>query len=290
MKSIYLVVLLGVSLWSNTIRSQHLATKVVGEGKPIVFIPGLACHGDVWNETAVSLKEGYECHILTLPGFAGNRALENINSGFADQTLALIASYIEENELGSPFIVGHSLGGSLALKLGIEHPGLVGKLIIVDALPFFPAIRNPNITQEEAEQQAKGLKAGLLANARKPEAEKAQAERELLKWMIKSTDKIETVTEWYMQSDPETMAQSMYELNIVDLRAQLAHIKAPTLVLGSWIAGKDYGVTKEMSMNNYKAQYSELPNLTMDMTDIGFHFIMWDDPEFFITSVKGFLK
>jgi hypothetical protein len=41
-------------------------------------------------------------------------------------------------------------------------------------------------------------------------------------------------------SDPETVAQAMYEMNTTDLRMDLARIKAPTLVIGTWIGYQQY--------------------------------------------------
>lgn len=281
------LVALGTSIYAE---AQSLKSEVIGSGKPIIFIPGLACDGDVWKETVEEFSEAYECHVVTLPGFAGNKPFKNLDKGFLNQAVDLIKKYMRENRLAKPTIIGHSLGGSIALKMGSEHPELVEKLIIVDALPFFPAIRNPKISMDEAKSQAEGYRSNLLANANKPDEEKAQIERDLLKWMIQNSEKIALVTSWYMISDPQSMATAMYELNVTDLRESLTNISAPTLVLGSWIAGKDYGVTREMSMNNYKSQYVNLREVKLDVTDKGFHFIMWDDPDFFYSSIRSFME
>ena len=48
-----------------------------------------------------------------------------------------LAAYIRERHLSRPLVVGHSLGGTLALALASDHPDRLGPLVIVDALPFF---------------------------------------------------------------------------------------------------------------------------------------------------------
>jgi len=55
--------------------------------------------------------------------------LDRVRDGLAD--------YIRKNKLEKPVIVGHSLGGFLALALAAKYPNLPGKLVIVDAYPFF---------------------------------------------------------------------------------------------------------------------------------------------------------
>ena len=51
--------------------------KVTGEGRPIIFIPGLACPGEMWDETVELLGDGIQAHVLTLAGFAGTRSEEH---------------------------------------------------------------------------------------------------------------------------------------------------------------------------------------------------------------------
>ena len=50
---------------------------VTGKGQPVILIPGYSCSGDVWKETVDHLKDRYECHVLTLAGFAGVPAIDS---------------------------------------------------------------------------------------------------------------------------------------------------------------------------------------------------------------------
>ena len=75
-----------------------------------------------------------------------------------------------------------------------------------------------------------------------------------------------------------------------DLRGPIAQIKTPTMVLGAWAAYKPYGSTKESTKAIYVAQYQQLPNVDIRMSDTAYHFISWDDPQWLQTQVRDFLS
>src|SRR5436309_1665516 len=104
------------------------SVEVTGHGRPVIFIPGLGCPGSVWKDTVDHL-DGYQTHVLTLAGFAGN---PRIDGELARQTREQLAHYIRANRLHAPVIVGHSLGGMIAYWLAETDPDLVGATIVVD--------------------------------------------------------------------------------------------------------------------------------------------------------------
>jgi hypothetical protein len=67
------------------------------------------------------------------------------------------------------------------------------------------------------------------------------------------------------------------------------HITAPTLVLGSWIAYKNYG-NKDSFTQLYKSQYQQLPNVKVELADNARHFIMYDDPAWMYDRIDNFLN
>lgn len=77
--------------------------KVTGEGKPMILIPGLNSHGDTYIDVVEHYKNDYECHVLTLPGFAGQPANEydQYLRSMRDQIL----DYVESNGLADPVIM-----------------------------------------------------------------------------------------------------------------------------------------------------------------------------------------
>lgn len=269
---------------------SEIKTRVIGKGQPVIMIPGLTCDGSVWDETILEMGDKYQYHVMTLPGFAGNAPLEDLDAGFFKQVQAMVLDYIDQNNIEKPIIIGHSLGGFMALNIAIARPDLPSKLVIVDSLPYLTKIQMPQAeTPEQAKQMAEQMKAMVNSSANQPRANKVAYQKQMLQSMIIDKNKIEIAAGWGADSDTYTIAQSMYEMYTTDIREDLDQIKVPTLVLGAWVAYQAYGSTRESTLAIYEGQYKKLPNVTVDMTDIGNHFIMWDDPKFFYDWLKKFL-
>jgi pimeloyl-ACP methyl ester carboxylesterase len=81
----------------------------------------------------------------------------------------------------------------------------------------------------------------------------------------------------------------MYELTVTDLRPELATIKTPTLVLGAWAAFAQYGATKDSVRATFDTQYATLPGVKIELSEGGYHFLMWDDPVWLQGQVRQFL-
>lgn len=118
-----------------------------GKGnKSIIFIPGFASSGKVWEETKTEFENKYTCYTLTMAGFAGVESKEN--SSFNNWVVS-IAKYIENHNIEKPIIVGHSMGSVMAMALAAKYPELIDKIIVVDALPCLAALSNPSFQSSE---------------------------------------------------------------------------------------------------------------------------------------------
>jgi pimeloyl-ACP methyl ester carboxylesterase len=110
-----------------------------------------------------------------------------------------------------------------------------------------------------------------------------------LKGLVHDPKRVETLTTWGYASDRAITSEAMYEMMTTDLRAELDQIKVPTLVLGAWAAYAPYGSTRESTAAIYKAQYAKLAGVRIEMSEGGYHFLMWDDPQWLQAQVRGFL-
>ncbi len=108
--------------------------------------------------------------------------------------------------------------------------------------------------------------------------------------MITSPERITQVSAIGKKSDNKTQAEVMYEMFTTDLRQNVAAIDCPVLLLGAWIAYKDYGVTSESTKAAYTAQVANVKNAKVEITDTGKHFIFYDEPAWFYDRVDAFLK
>jgi len=81
----------------------------------------------------------------------------------------------------------------------------------------------------------------------------------------------------------------MSELFAGDLRDDLANIKSPTLVLGTWIGSSQY-TDRQKTEANLRRQYAKLAGVEIQITDTARHFIMWDDPDWMFGQLDRFLS
>jgi pimeloyl-ACP methyl ester carboxylesterase len=263
--------------------SQNLNVIVSGSGPKIILIPGLASSGEVWAETVIQLSRTHECHVLTLPGFGTNPSAKE--QEFLPIVESLVSEYIEKQ--GEPVIlIGHSLGGFLSLKLSRSHPDFIKKAIIVDSFPFYSAAMNPLATESNMREMAGQMRqmiTGLSEDQYRDQQEASAAT------MTTNAEKSPLLIKWSLESDRSTIAQAMYELMTTDYRSELSEVKTPLLVLGAWYSAKNYGMTEEMARKTFEDQYRLASSVQIEMAPTAHHFIMWDNPEWFMQQVESFL-
>ncbi len=152
-----------ISLFSQKNENAYpFKVEIKGEGAPILFIPGLASSGSVWEETVSVLAKKHTCHVLTLAGFAGQAPIE-FGEAYLPKIQAKIIEYVKEELKEQPIIIGHSLGGFMALSIASAEPDLLEKIVIVDSYPFYSAAMNPMVTEEMAKVQGEMMKTSLAA-------------------------------------------------------------------------------------------------------------------------------
>lgn len=250
-------------------------------GKPaMILIPGLSSSGDVWRETAQRYQDRYQCYVITLAGFAGVKPQANPSGPLLTQVRDELLAYIRERKLAKPVIVGHSLGGTVALSLAAKEPGLIGPLVIVDGLPNTGGVYPPNF-------DAKKMRDGIAGQSTE-QYEKFIRASPMYKAMAGKPEHQELLMDWGLKSDRVTVANAMYELMTTDLRDDLARVQSRTLVLGSWIGMKEY-MTRDVILQNFDAQYAKLPGHRIILCDTARHFIMYDDPGWFFSQLDQFL-
>ena len=148
MKLMLLSLTLACGLWAH----DPFQVTVTGHGRPMILIPGMSSSGETWDTTVAHYQDRFECHVLTLAGFAG---VPRVPAPMMDTVRDGIAAYIRAHKLDRPVIVGHSLGGTLALDLAAHYPDLPGGLVIVDSYPFLMGVMDPKATPESAQRDGR---------------------------------------------------------------------------------------------------------------------------------------
>lgn len=270
---------------SNHPNSQSISVQTQGSGPDVILIPGLASSREVWADLASTLRMSHRIHLVELAGFASTPAIANPEGKVIAPAVDAIADYIQTQHLKAPVIIGHSLGGEIALILGARHPDQVGRLMIVDALPFYTLMIDPAATTETAVRQATAMRDWLLGQS--PEQIKEFQKTSITRLAKTKAVRPALVTAG-INSDRKTVADAVYELMTTDLRPELARIKAPIEIVYAYDAL--FGVPAASVDAMYRQSYSSAPDVHFTRIDDSFHFVMLDQPERFSSAVASFLN
>lgn len=257
-------------------KTYPFEVKKSGKGKQsLILIPGFASSGDVWNETTAKFDKDFTCYTLTMAGFAG--AKPDADASFKDWEKG-IATYIKNNKIEKPVIIGHSMGGGLAMAIAADYPELVGKIVIVDTLPCLAALSNPNFTSRENNDCSPIINKFTAMT----DEQFLQMQAQSIPRLLADTSMQDTVIGWSMKSDRKTFAKIYCDFSNTDLRETLKNIQCPSLVLlESYFA---------LMKPAIEAQYAHLKNATYQYSTKGLHFIMYDDKEWYFNQLNNFLS
>ena len=252
------------------------------EGRTVVLIPGLASSADVWKETVDALVE-YDLRIVQVAGFAGSAKFE-ADGLYTDAIAAAVNEHLADVPGVSPVVVGHSLGGFVALKAALMDGTPIEELVIVDSLPFLAAAFMPGATPELAAQSAPQF-AQQMANMPREDFDRQQIAG--LARLVKDMEFRETLANWAAASDQSTVAMAIGELLAADIREDISKIKAEVTVLAAH--DKAMGISVEQINEMYSAQYASVPNHEIVVIEGSLHFVMIDQTAVFLESLKKVL-
>lgn len=268
----------------GAIKQGGISVLVQGSGPDIILIPGLASSYEVWADLASRLQQSHRLHLVQVAGFAGSPAVSDPGGKVVAPTAEAIAEYIRSQRIEAPAIIGHSLGGEVALMLGARHPDQVGRLMIVDALPFYALLFDPSATSEAATPQAAAMRDAMLAAT----AEQAEVMQHASIARLAKTEAVRPgLAVAGTSSDRKTVADAMHELMVTDLRPELGRIRVPVEVVYAY--DLLYGIDATQVDAMFRNAYVSTPNISFRRIDGSFHFVMLDQPELFASAVIKFL-
>ncbi|MFB9107187.1 alpha/beta fold hydrolase [Flavobacterium gyeonganense] len=271
----FLFSVLCLNVFAQT-KSYPFEVLKTGKGKQaIIFIPGFASSGEVWNETKAAFEKDFICYTLTMAGFAGvkpqpDSSFENWKTGIAD--------YIKDNKIEKPIVIGHSMGGGLALALASDYPDLIGKIVVVDALPCLAALSDTSFKSKENNDCSATVNQMTSMN----ETQFYDMQKQMMPRLLQDSSKLETVVSWSVKSDRTTFGQMYCDFSNTDLRNRIAQIKCPSLILL-----ESYFINLKPAIDE---QYKNLKTADFKYATKGLHFIMYDDTAWYLEQLKQFLK
>ncbi len=273
---ILLLLLVVANIKSFSQNSYPFEVVISGQGeRSLIFIPGFASSGDVWNETLAEFKDNFTCYTFTMAGFAGVAPKPNITF---EHWKTEIANYIKANKIQQPILVGHSMGGALAMALAADYPEIIAKIVVVDALPMLAALANPDFKSDKNLDCSDTVNQFIEMN----DDHFYKMQKASIPMMITNTEMHDTVVGWSVASDRETFATMYCDFYNTDLRTKLANITCPSLILL-----ESYFINLKPAI---EAQYKNLKNSQLVYANKGLHFIMYDDKEWYFAQLHQFIS
>ena len=100
----------------------------------LLFIHGLGSYLKAWSRNIPELKNYFRCIALDLPGYG--KSSKQIHSGDVSFYVGIINKFITKLNLKNVSLVGHSMGGQIALAFAIDYPNQLSQLIVVAPAGF----------------------------------------------------------------------------------------------------------------------------------------------------------
>lgn len=128
----------------------------IGTGPAVLLLHGIGGRASLWRPTIEALSSAHRVIAMDMPGYDGTGAALDNFPAVADAALALLA----ERGIAQADVVGHSLGGMVALEMALRHPQAVRRLVIVASSPAFGS-RDPAFREAFLAARQKPLDEGL---------------------------------------------------------------------------------------------------------------------------------
>lgn len=150
--------------------SQQLYSKITGQGPPVIILHGLLGTSDNWHSIAASLAEHYTVCLLDLRNHGRSFHSHDFNYELMAQD---VMRFMSDNWIQSASVIGHSMGGKVAMYLALHEPDLVDRLLVADIgvkdyppghLHIFDALSSVNLNQLTERRQAQDFLEDRLQN------------------------------------------------------------------------------------------------------------------------------
>lgn len=124
--------------------ANNLHIEITGTGPNLLLIHGWGMSGAIWQPLVKKLGKIFTLHIVDLPGMGFSRPVEPYH-------LHALAEKVAERLPANADVLGWSLGGQVAMRIALDYPDLVRRLVLVGSTPCFV---NKSFDAQRAEYHA----------------------------------------------------------------------------------------------------------------------------------------
>jgi len=252
------------------VEGARLYFQSAGTGEPLVLLHGLgACSAD-WEYQVPVFERRFHVIVPDLRGHgASDRAGEYSVERFAADTWQLL----DRLKLGTVMLLGHSMGGAVAMQMALDRPGRVSRMVLTNTLPSFRA----DTAAKRAMLWTRLLLMGIFGPRRLSEV----MTRRLYPRPDQATLRAK-VARRNARNDKSAYIASIRALTRWSVRDRLAALTMPVLVLAS---EHDYFGNEEAA-----PFVAALPNAQLQVFAGARHGLPLEMPEAFNRAVLEFLK
>jgi len=258
-----------------------------GHGDPVVLLPGLTTGPWEFADLIRRLSPRYTLYAVGLPGFDGRPAA---TPPLFDRVERDFWTFLDAQRIARPALIGHSLGGTLAIALGEQHPERLRGIVAIDGLPIFPGLER--ITAEQRLSAANDTFAQVTSQSHD---QMVAYETQYMRTPGGVIDPAlaASLAELEANSVPAAVAEWLKEDLTTDLRPQLARVSVPLLEIAPYNAPDVTSLadpyTEDQKATYYRALLSGAPRVQVVTVSPARHFAMFDAPDRVFAVVDAFL-
>ncbi len=113
---------------------QILRSTIIGEGNPLLILHGYFGMSDNWRSLGNKFSENFQVHLIDQRNHGRSFHADEFDYEILAEDLY---NYIQYHQLKKVSIIGHSMGGKVAMLFAVTYPEIAHKLIVADISPKF---------------------------------------------------------------------------------------------------------------------------------------------------------
>ena len=244
--------------------------EVFGDGPPLVLFHSLLSDRTSFDRIVPPLAKNFRVIVPELPGFGSSQAVDGDLPAVADR----MATCVREAAAGQEVMVlGNGYGGFVALQMAIRHPGIAARLVLADCGAAFSEPGREAFRNMATAARGKGLAAITPVAMRRLFApEYQQAHPDLMREREAA----------FLQTDVDVFHAACTALAGLDLRAELAKVTVPVLVM---VGDQDEATPPPMS----EELTALLPDARLHVLKGCAHVPQLQAPQAFLEAIDEFL-
>ncbi len=246
----------------------------------IIIIPGLACGPWEWAREIALLSQNDTVYALTLSGFDGRPY--TISGDPFDEFSRDFWALLDARKIERPVVIGHSLGGTLAIALAEEHSDRLAGVFALDGLPVFPTL-----AQADTAAREKAAQSASAQIAAETHDQVVAQERSYMQHAVLDESLVEPTAALEGRSDPKGIAAWISADLSRDLRPGLARITIPLVEVMPYASPSPY--TQAQTLLFYQSLLAGAPHATVVPIENARHFAMFDQPKAVDAVIMQFL-